>query len=104
MAGRNEIWLNYQRTLRQAEELETLGNRLKTLADQNAQSALEGIKGAWSGERSEDYCRKGQRMSLLLRQHGSQLLQAAGILRRTAVNTYQAEQKIIEIAERRKYT
>ena len=103
MTGRNEIQLNYKRALRQADELDRLARQLKDLEEQNCEDALEGIRNAWEGENAGDFGRKGQRINLLIRQHSSTLRETAAVLRRTAVNTYRAELRSIEIAERRKY-
>lgn len=103
MENRDEIRLNYKKTLKQAEDLEKMAQRIQKYAKQAEEGAVAGIRNAWEGENASDYCRKGQRISMLIRQHGRSLQETAAVLRRTAVNTYRAEMRSIEIADRRKY-
>lgn len=98
---RQQIQLNYQKTLQQAEELEGLADQVDSLADQEIDQSVKRISSAWKGEKGELYCRKGNRMNLIIKQHGKNLRDAAKVLRNAAVNTYRAEMLSVEIAEKR---
>lgn len=103
MAQREEIQLNYRKTLRQADELERMAVQLISLSEREGENAVQGIQNAWHGDNAAYYCRKGERLILRIKQHGETLKRTAQVLRRAAKNTYSAEMRSIEIAERRKY-
>lgn len=102
MKNKEEIRLNYRKTLKQADELEEMARQLAFLAMQKSENAVQNIQKSWNGESAKDYYRKGQRITLLMKQHSDSLMKTASILRKTANNTYHAEMKSIEIAEKRK--
>lgn len=103
MANRDEIQLNYKKTLRQADELERMAQRMKALVAQAEEGTSSGIRSVWEGECAADYCRKGQRIAMLMRQHSNSLMETAAVLRRAAVNTYRAEMRSLEITGKRTY-
>lgn len=100
---REEIRMNYQKTLRQADALENLAYRIEAISKQSMGDAVQRIGGSWHGDSGENYAAKGQKLVKITGQHGRELLQAAETLRRNANNTYRAELFIIELAERRTY-
>lgn len=103
MKDKAEIQLNYRRTLKQADELEEMARQLASLAVHKGENAVQNIQQSWNGESANSYYRKGQRITLLMKQQSDSLMKTASVLRKAANNTYYAEMKSIEIAEKRRY-
>lgn len=101
MKTRECMQLNYKMALRQAEELERMAQQLSSLSTQEGENAVRRIHKAWDADTAADFSRKGQRLTLLMKQRSDALRKIASVLRATAKNTYYAEMKNIEIAERR---
>lgn len=100
---RQQIQLNYQKTLQQASELERLANQIDTIVSSEIDEVMKNISDAWKGDSGSTYCTKGNRLNVVIKQHSRDLRNAANILKRTAENTYRAELLSIEIAEKRRY-
>ena len=99
--SRQEILLNYQKTISQAERLEELANEINCMADGDLEEVLCTLSDAWKGEDGNDFRNKGNQLIRLTRVHGRSLQKTADVLRRNAENTYRAELRMIELAEKR---
>ena len=101
MDRKEYIRLNYQKVLRQADELENIARQLSSLSAQEGENAVRRMHHAWDADTAAGFIRKGLRLTLLMKQHSDVLQKTALVLRSTAKNAYDAELKSIEIAKRR---
>ena len=93
----NQIWINYQKTLQQAEKLEKLAVQMRELSTKEIGENLQEIDAAWNGESGEIYCQKGRRINSIIYQRSKKLSEAARVLRNNAAKLYRAEQAAINI-------
>lgn len=99
----SEIRMDFSRAKRQADQLETLGNELKKLADHKLEDSIGRISSAWKGANSESYVAKGRALEEKLLQNAGELQRAAEALRTIAQNIYLAEMRALELAQERRY-
>lgn len=99
----SEIRMDFSRAKRQADQLETLGEELKRLADHKVEDSFERIASVWEGENSEKYRTKGRILEEKLRENAGELLKAADAIRTIAQNIYLAEMRALELAQERRY-
>lgn len=99
--NRNEIRLNYNKMLSQARRLEELANEINCMTDGDLEQMMCTLSDAWKGEDGKDFRNKGNQLIRLTRVHGKSLQKTADVLRRNAENTYRAELRMIELAEKR---
>lgn len=91
----NQIWMNYQRTIQQADALDRLAAQMKNISSQEIEACMQGLAAAWAGEYGELYCRKGNRLNAIILQRSQKLSEAAKILRNNAEKMYHAERSAI---------
>ena len=103
MASRYQIQIHYQNALRQAAKLEQLADQLRTVADRKFAGAMEAVQTSWSGENAESFLLKGTRLKEKTIKTSNELRSAASSVRRIAENTYRAEMRALELANRRTY-
>lgn len=99
--SKTQLRINYQKTLNQAKDLERLAEQMMALSNDKIEGDMEALECSWAGESGSLYVRKGRRLNSLIYQHAKSLQQTALVLKRNAENTYRAELRIIELAERR---
>lgn len=102
MGNMDEIRLNYQRTLKQAEYLESLAHEISLLSEET-ESVLQDFSVLWKGESGKAYEQKGWRLNSRVSERGKELRKLAQHLRAAAYSTYMAELKSAEIAKKRFY-
>ena len=98
---RQEIQINFEKTIQQAKELENLANQIDRLCTGRVDDAMGHITATWKGETAEDYHKKCSRLSGNIKGHSSELRKTANVLRNAAENTYRAELLVLELAEKR---
>ncbi len=92
------IYLDYQKTLREADQLKAIASRLKGLSSSELENCLGQVSSHWEGENSRAYVAKGRTVSAKITKTASQLEQAAETIRTMAKNTYNAEMRALQIA------
>ena len=103
MATQFEIWLNYTQAMRQADRLEDQAGRLEEIGRNRVASVLQELAGAWQGDNSEAFRSRAFRLQTEIRDVASILKRVAAVIRQTARNTYDAEMKALELAQKRTY-
>jgi len=87
--------------MQQANDLEDLADRIDTLRIGTVDESLGNIASTWKGDTADKYHNKGARLSEKIKAHSSELRQTARVLRNAAENTYRAELRVLELAEKR---
>ncbi|MBR3525129.1 MAG: hypothetical protein IKO11_04715 [Lachnospiraceae bacterium] len=101
--GKREIKLNYDKAIRQAERLETIGKEVDTMAQNDYDNTLNGIAGAWSGENAAAYLERAGQLKEKMITTAKNILLVADEIRRKAKRIFDAEMAALEIAESRTY-
>ncbi len=101
--SRREIKLNYEKAIRQAERLETIGREVNNMANNDYENTLNGIAASWTGENSAAYLNKAKQLKEKMITTGKNLLLVAEEIRRKARRIFDAEMAALELAESRTY-
>ncbi len=97
------IQMDFQRAKNQAERLEGIARDISRLADNNLAGCMRDISANWKSGNASLYVSKGQTVAEHLRSVAAGLNQTAATIRTIAQNTYNAEERAIELAKARKY-
>ena len=103
MASRYQIQLQYRTALQQASRLEELAENLLRTARTGVGETMSELQICWSGENARAYLAKGDRLKNKIIDTANELKRAAAAIRRIATNTYNAEMRALELANRRTY-
>lgn len=103
MKSRTMITMNYRKTLRQADQLETLAGQLEKEGTVHLEEALQVVRTNWKGENSAAYLAKGQSLQGKIETSAADLRRTAQTIRRMAKTIYDAEMTAWEIANTRTY-
>ena len=83
------IYMDYRDTLRKAEQLEHLADRLSGIADRSLSEMTLSAVNSWHGESAAAFGKKSEKLQDLTKRHAANLRAAAQGLRRMAMR-YQA--------------
>ena len=86
-----QINLDYQKAIRQADELDAVARDLDSLANNDFQGCLRNVSANWKGENSQAYIRKGNKLKSDINKSATQLRRVASTIRVIARNTRQAD-------------
>ena len=103
MSDRFTIWMSYSQAMRQAELLAQQADHMKRLGSERISALLHESSVGWRGENADAYRTKMSLFRNELSQTANQLTNMADIIRQIARNTYQADMRALELAEKRKY-
>ena len=92
------IYLDYQKTMREADQLKAIASRLKTLSSSDLENCLGQVSSHWEGDNARAYVTKGRTVSEKITKTAAQLDRAADTIRIMAKNTYDAEMRALQIA------
>lgn len=94
------IKFDYESTIRQAEKLEELAERLKAIAQNDLEDILSEVNQGWQGENAAKFLVKGDRMKGKVILSSDNLRRIAVTLRQMAGNLQRSEQEAARIAAR----
>lgn len=94
------IKFDYESTIRQAEKLEELAARLKSIAQNDLEDILSEVNQGWQGENAAKFLDKGDRMKGKVLLSSDNLRRIAFTLRQMAGNLQRSEQEAARIAAR----
>ncbi len=94
------IKFDYESTIRQAEKLEELAARLKSIAQNDLEDILSEVNQGWQGENAAKFLDKGDRMKGKVLLSSDNLRRIAVTLRQMAGNLQRSEQEAARIAAR----
>ncbi|MCD7716110.1 MAG: WXG100 family type VII secretion target [Lachnospiraceae bacterium] len=95
------IQIDFSKTKKQADNLESLAKQLETLAGNSLENSLVSINVSWSGESAQEYLNKGRQLEEQIKKSASSLRSIAQVIRQTAQTTYEAERLAVLLAETR---
>ncbi len=96
-----QIRMNYQKTLGQADELDKLSRQLRQLAEGNVGNIRGRIQSNWRGSNADRYLDKMNQFQKSLSGTAEKVTTLSGTLRGIAKNTYQADMKVMRLAQQR---
>lgn len=99
MASYATIQLNYQKAIRQANQLEELADDLRNIANRNVDNALDQVAANWKGDSANMFLQKGNKAKNDLLSSARQLSNTAKAIRKAAENVRRAEIEAKRIAD-----
>ena len=103
MSSKWMIKINYQRSLHQAEQLDTLAGQIKKVGTTELNQAKSAEAAGWKGENEAAMRKKTERLQENVKATAKSLKNIASTIRTIATDTYNAEMRAWEIAHRRTY-
>ena len=103
MMDRETIEFNYERTIKQAEEIESLASTTVNIADQDISGCLQNLFASWKGDNSVDYIAKVSPIVGNTERLSSYLSSISGTIKMEAQNIREAELEALRIEEERAY-
>ncbi|MCM1158047.1 MAG: hypothetical protein NC300_05340 [Bacteroidales bacterium] len=99
MQSKDVIEFNYQKALKQANELKEISKDVKKISDNKLAESLTKIDKNWDGENSKNYITKGNKLKQKLDDSAGDISKIADTIVKIAKNIYDAEMRAIEIAK-----
>lgn len=101
MASETQIRMNFQNALRRAQEIEDIGNKLLSLAQDETNQCLLELEKGWSGYAHDAMCVKTDRLQDEAISIANKLKRTADTIRKIAKVIYDTEMKNLQIAMER---
>ena len=101
MSSLSEIYFNYDRAIRQANDLEGVAKKLKSAANTDMDNILNDINRAWKSDSTPQYLKKGQKLESDMITSANNLLKIATAIRTIAKTVRDAELRAWRIANDR---
>ena len=92
------IQMNFDRARKQADDLDRAAAKLESLANNDLEGVLGGIRRNWKGENADAYAAKGGKVKTDMQNLAKDLRKTAAVVRSIARTTYDAERRAYEIA------
>lgn len=97
------IKMDFKNAMNQADKLEDAARDIEKTAKTDLAECMKRIGKSWKGESANAYRQKGQKVAEKLIAIAKKLHKTAETIREIAENTYRAEMKALELANKRKY-
>ena len=97
------IRYDFQKAMRDAEELEEAANRMRRLAESDMEDSKRILSTAWQGESSESYQRKYVMLQKKILDSAKRLKMQANEIRNSAKRAYDADMRAYRLANDRNY-
>lgn len=98
----SEIYFNYSKAIRQAEQLESISRNLDRKANSDLSGILSEVRSAWKSDNSNQYISKGTKVQTDIRTTAKNLRAIAASIRKIALQIRNAELEAWRIANVRK--
>lgn len=98
-----ELYCDYIAARRQANELDNIARKLRSIANSYLPQTNDKLNGNWNGTASEAFLSKQNRRLGQIEAQANSLQQAADTIRRIAKRTYDTEMKALEMSKTRTY-
>ena len=98
MKSEHTIYMDYQKTMSQAEELYQLAAKIKNIKNKDLAGVWSGVSAAWKGENANKYLQKGKKVEKTILSTSSELERTASSLKTIAKRTYKAEMEALQLA------
>ncbi len=99
----SEIRFNYEKSMKQAEELKQIAQSLSKVSTNQLSECLGKIEKNWSGDNSDAYRKKGVKLQGKIETSAKGVKLAAESIETMARNIYRAEMAALEATRRRKH-
>lgn len=103
MATREEIEINFENAMHQAEELDDIAGQLESTVNQKYDGTLQSIMANWKGDNARQYIAKGEALKTEMQNTAKDIRNTAATIRQIAINIKNAEMAALELAEQRIY-
>lgn len=104
MKSKHSIEFDFQKALREAEELEQIAGEMRRMAENELQPSLQTLSAAWKGEAASGYLSKGGILKEKILRSAADLDSTASAIRNVARRIYKAEMRAYRIAVERNYS
>jgi len=94
----NTILFNYNKALKQADQLDALARQLEGYAKNDMSEALSHVSSNWKGESASQFIAKGNKAKQDIQSSAKQLHNVATAIRKAAETVRRAEERAREIA------
>ena len=101
MSSLSEIYINYDRAIAQAKQLEDIAKRLQNAGDKTMEGILSDVNKAWKSDSTPQYIKKGQKVKTDIGTSAKNLKQIATTIRTIAKRVRDAELEAWRIANER---
>lgn len=95
------LQFDFQKASRQAAELETLAEKMKSVACSQYEDTIQTLSGAWKGTSADTYMKKAKILQEKMEQNADDLRRTAEALRTVAGIVRDAEARAEELARQR---
>lgn len=92
------LQFDFQKAERQAAELETLAEKMKSIACSQYEDTISNLSGAWQGTSANTYMKKARILQEKMKNNADDLKRTAQALRTVAAVVRAAEEKARELA------
>jgi uncharacterized protein YukE len=103
MKSEEKISMDYNRTIKMADELIELAFKFRNLTKEEAMSQLNTLGSNWKGENAEHFVRKAAGYLQMASESADQLEDLARAIKTNAQNVYNAEMHALRLAQQRSY-
>lgn len=97
------IRMDFNAANSQANQLDEIAKSLDNLVNTDLTNCLNSVGSNWKGDSANMYIKKGQTVGTNIKNVATNLRTAASTIRTIAGNTYNAEKRAIEAAQKRVY-
>lgn len=101
MSSKSEIRINFRQAIHQAEQLESVADRLDKLAKNKMESSMRSLSNAWKGHNAAEFLAKETLLQENIIRTTYEIREIAAVIRFTAHRIYEAEMEALRIAEER---
>lgn len=101
MADESTIIFNYEKAIKQADDLMGIAKEVRKVANTNMEDSLTAIGRNWEGENSAKFIKKGNVLKGKIGDSADDIEKIAGDIRIMAKRIYDAEMEAIRIAKQR---
>lgn len=97
----NNIEFDFQKAIKQAEQLEDISSELKKLSNNKFENTLSRLSSNWKGDSANAYLKKGKKLQTNIGNTAKDLNTVANNIRNIAKTIYNAEMAAKRVAEER---
>ncbi len=98
-----EIEINFNNAMRKADEVDSIANELRTLANRKFDGSLQRLAQNWQSDNSSAFIQKGNMLEGQMVNTARNLDKIADSIRSCAQRIRDAERRALEIAQKRTY-
>ena len=101
MASEDTIQFNYNKAIKQADDLLDISKEVKKISENKLADSLEKIDKNWDGENSKKFIKKGNTLKGKIEDSADDLKKVSESIKQMAKKIYDAEMESLRIAKER---